>query len=137
MDQVAHDIVAFHKNPDGNVTMENFAGYLQWEEWFAEQKELEANMEDIPVAQAVAPAAPAVPLKKLSFKEKHEFDNMEQNIQEKEAKLTAAQKELDNPEVAARATRVQELYTEISQLQAEIEQMYARWTELGARAEVK
>lgn len=132
MDQVAHDIVAFHKNPDGNVSMENFAGYLQWEEWYAEQKELEANYvpEEVKAGEVAAPAAP---LKKLSFKEKHELDNMEQNIQEAEAKLTAAQKELDNPEVAAKATRVQELYTEISKLQADIEKMYARWSELGAR----
>jgi ATP-binding cassette subfamily F protein uup len=138
MDQVAHDIVAFHKNPDGNTTMENFTGYLQWEEWFAEQKEKqeEAEKESFKKANEKS-ATPAVPLKKLTFKEKHELDHMEAHIQELESKLSSTQKELDNPEVAAKATKVQELYTQISSLQSEIEKQYARWTELSARADVK
>ncbi|MDG0818000.1 ABC-F family ATP-binding cassette domain-containing protein [Bdellovibrio svalbardensis] len=130
MDQVAKEIIALHKNPDGNTTMERFAGYLQWEEWFDEQKELE-NQKKEEVKQEAKVAAGKT--KKLSFKEKFELENMEATIQGLEAKLEAAQAESVLPEVVSKASKVQELYSEIAKLQAEIERLYARWAELEGK----
>ncbi|NUN05501.1 MAG: ABC-F family ATP-binding cassette domain-containing protein [Bdellovibrio sp.] len=130
MDQVASQIMAFHKRPDGNVTMENFAGYLQWEEWFEEQKELEAaalrREADERKAAAKAGGKPG----KLSFKEKFELENMEKTILELEEKLGAAQLESGKPEVVSQASRVQELYKVIADIQSQLEKLYARWAEL-------
>ncbi|QDK36936.1 ABC-F family ATP-binding cassette domain-containing protein [Bdellovibrio sp. NC01] len=128
MDQVAKEIIALHKNPDGNTTMEKFAGYLQWEEWFEDQKELEAQKKE-EVKQQEKAAAAGKP-KKLSFKEKFELENMEATIQELEAKLEAAQAESIKPEVVSNAGRVTELYSEIAKLQAEVDRLYTRWSEL-------
>lgn len=128
MDQVAKEIIALHKNPDGNTTMEKFAGYLQWEEWFEDQKELEAQKKE-EVKQQEKAAAAGKP-KKLSFKEKFELENMEATIQQIEAKLEAAQAESIKPEVVSNAGRVTELYSEIAKLQAEVDRLYARWSEL-------
>lgn len=130
MDQVAKEIVALHKGPDGNTSMERFAGYLQWEEWFEEQKELDAVQKK---AEAKEEAKAAGKTKKLSFKEKFELENMESTIQGLEEKLQVAQNESLLPEVASKASRVQELYSEIAALQAEIDRLYARWAELEGR----
>ena len=131
MDQVAKEIIALHKNPDGNTTMEHFAGFLQWEEWYDDQKELENTKkaeEKLEAKQAGVTKA-----KKLSFKEKFELENMEANIKVVEEKLHAAQAQSVLPEVASNAGKVQELYTEIAKLQSEIERMYDRWAELEAK----
>lgn len=130
MDQVAKEIIALHKNPDGNTTMERFAGYLQWEEWFEDQKDLE-NQKKEEVKQEAKNATGKS--KKLSFKEKFELENMEATIQVLEAKLETAQAESVLPEVVSKASKVQELYSEIAKLQAEIERLYARWAELEGK----
>lgn len=131
MDQVAKEIIALHKNPDGNTTMERFAGFLQWEEWYDDQREIENAKkleEKIEAKQGGAGKA-----KKLSFKEKFELENMEETIKVLEEKLQAAQTQSALPEVASNAGKVQQLYTEIAQLQVEIERLYDRWAELEAK----
>lgn len=130
MDQVASDVLAFHKHGDGSTTMEKFAGYLQWEEWFEEQKELQAQ-ELKKEKKAEKSAAKSV---KLSFKEKFELDNMESTIFELEEKLSALQAESAKPEVVSQATKVQELFAEISVLQTKIEGLYSRWAELEKKS---
>ncbi|MNK06226.1 ABC transporter ATP-binding protein uup [compost metagenome] len=134
MDQVAHDIVAFHKHPDGNTTLENFTGYLQWEEWFDAQKEIEAaELKRQALEQANKAKAESGKTKKLSFKDQFELENMESTILGLEEKLTGKQAEADKPEVAADPKKVQELYAEIGTLQSQIEKLYARWAELEGR----
>ncbi|MFM6927848.1 MAG: ABC-F family ATP-binding cassette domain-containing protein [Bdellovibrio sp.] len=132
MDQVAKEIIALHKNPDGHTTMERFAGFLQWEEWYEDQKELENSRkaeEKLEAKQAGTTKA-----KKLSFKEKFELENMEGTIKVLEDKLQTAQAQSVLPEVASNAGKVQELYTEIAKLQAEIEKLYSRWSELETKS---
>nr|BFD67948.1 ABC-F family ATP-binding cassette domain-containing protein [Bdellovibrio sp. HAGR004] len=133
MDQVATDILAFHKQPDGETTMERFAGYLQWEEWFEEQKELQAQ--ELKKEKKVEKAAAASKPVKLSFKEKFELENMETTIFDLEAKLSDLQAEAGKPEVVSQASKVQELYAQISALQTKIEGLYARWAELEKKTQ--
>ncbi|AFY00641.1 ribosomal protection-like ABC-F family protein [Bdellovibrio bacteriovorus] len=130
MDQVASDILALHKNLDGSTSMERFAGYLQWEEWFEEQKELQAQ-ELKKEKKAEKSAGKPV---KLSFKEKFELENMEANIFEMEEKLSNLQIEAGKPEVVSQASKVQELFAEISSLQSKVEAAYARWAELEKKS---
>ncbi|WP_413575479.1 ABC-F family ATP-binding cassette domain-containing protein [Bdellovibrio sp. HCB290] len=131
MDQVAKEIIALHKNPDGNTTMERFAGFLQWEEWFDDLKEAEAakKQEEKQEAKAVSGGK-----KKLSFKEKFELENMEATIAGLEEKLQAAQTQSMLPDVASNPKKVQELYNQIASTQAEIERLYARWSELEGKS---
>ncbi|WP_413944188.1 ABC-F family ATP-binding cassette domain-containing protein [Bdellovibrio sp. HCB-162] len=130
MDQVASQIIAFHKKSDGTTSLENFAGYLQWEEWFEEQKEIEAaELKREAEAKKEAAKSSSKPVK-LSFKEKFELENMETTILELEEKLSAAQEESQKPEVVSQASKVQELYSVIADLQGKIEKLYARWAEL-------
>ncbi|KYG64455.1 ABC transporter ATP-binding protein [Bdellovibrio bacteriovorus] len=131
MDQVASTILAFHKKPDGTTSLENFAGYLQWEEWYEEQKELEALEQKKAKAEEIKAAAKPG---KLSFKEKFELENMEGTILGLEEKLSGLQIESGKPEVVSQASKVQELYVEISKVQAELEKLYARWAELEKKS---
>lgn len=133
MDQVATDILAFHKQADGETTMERFAGYLQWEEWYEEQKELQAQ--ELKKEKKMEKAAAAAKPVKLSFKEKFELENMEATIFDLEAKLSELQAEAGKPEVASQAGKVQELYAQISGLQSKIEGLYARWAELEKKTQ--
>ncbi|UOF02838.1 ABC-F family ATP-binding cassette domain-containing protein [Bdellovibrio reynosensis] len=132
MDQVASQIMAFHKRPDGTTSLENFAGYLQWEEWFEEQKELEA-IELKNTAKKEAAKASGKPVK-LSFKEKFELENMEATIQELEKKLEELQAESAKPEIVSQASKVQELYKQISETQEKIDKNYKRWEELEKKS---
>lgn len=139
MDQVAHDILAFHKESDGNNSLHRFAGYLQWEEWFTEQEELEkdrfkkqSEKNSSNIKESSSDGGAKKP-GKLSFKEKFELENMEARILEMEQKLAELQVESERPEVVSNANRVTELYAEIGKLQSLIEQSYARWGELEAK----
>ncbi|WII71302.1 ABC-F family ATP-binding cassette domain-containing protein [Bdellovibrio sp. 22V] len=132
MDQVASQIMSFHKNLDGSTSLENFAGYLQWEEWFEEQKELQAAELKAEAKKEAAKAA-GKPVK-LSFKEKFELENMEATILELEEGLSALQAESVKPEIVSQASKVQELYAKISETQSKIEKLYARWAELEKKS---
>lgn len=133
MDQVASDVLAFHKRPDGNNELHRFAGYLQWEEWFSEQEELEK--ERLKKAQEASKKADAEAKKsgKLTFKEKFELEGMEAAILKMEQRLTELQIESEKPEVVSNASKVTEIYAEIASLQAQIDKSYARWSELEAK----
>lgn len=131
MDQVASQILAFHKTPDGHTSLETFAGYLQWEEWFESQKEIQA-LELKRQQNLKKEAGKNQNLKpvKLSFKEKFELENMETTILSLEEKLSELTAQSVAPEVVSQASKVQDLYTQISATQTEIDRLYARWSEL-------
>lgn len=130
MDQVATDILAFDPQPDGSNKLLNFTGYLQWETWFEERKEQEQN-----ARKAVAQVAKAAEQKKkkLSFKEKFEYENMEAEISKLELALGALQTESSKPEVVSNATKVQEVYKSLAETQGKLDKLYARWSELEER----
>jgi ATP-binding cassette subfamily F protein uup len=131
MDQVATDILAFDPQPDGSNKLLNFTGYLQWETWFEEKKEQEQNER-----KAVAQVAKAAEQKKkkLSFKEKFEYENMEAEISKLEETLSILQTESSKTEVVSNATKVQEVYKNLSETQSKLDKLYARWSELEERA---
>lgn len=130
LDQVASHIMAFYKNADGTTTLENFAGYLQWEEWFEEQKSLEAERQKEATKKEVKSAKPV----KLSFKEKFELENMEATIQGLEEKLAGLQAEAGKSENLSQSAKIQELYAQISDTQGKLDHSYARWAELEKKA---
>ncbi|MEN0058062.1 MAG: ABC-F family ATP-binding cassette domain-containing protein [Bdellovibrio sp.] len=138
MDQVASQIMSFHRGSDGTTSLETFTGYLQWEEWYEEEKTRQAQEAERKNEQKKAESKAATAKSaKLSFKEKYELDNMESTILSLEEDLQKAQEESQRPEVVSQASKVQDLYVRISELQAEIERLYARWAELSSRSDVK
>ncbi|HEY8270729.1 MAG TPA: ABC-F family ATP-binding cassette domain-containing protein [Pseudobdellovibrionaceae bacterium] len=133
MDQVATDILGFPRQDNPKKKLENFVGYLQWEEaWFAQDQELAAAAVD-PTPQIVE-EKPAAKVSRMSFKHKNELEGMEPKILAMEDELAKTQAEAASPEVVSKASRVQELHAKMAELQSEIESSYARWAELEKMA---
>ena len=121
LDQVSDDVLAFPLRADDSPKLLRFAGYQQWEDWAAQQKTAVS-------ASKAKETSSAAPKRKVSFKEKHEWENIEAKILTLEGQLGAKQKEAEaNASSPAELTK---LYGEIGKLQAELDTLYARWAEL-------
>lgn len=125
MDQVAKDIISF-------PSMLRFADYLQWEEWFEDQKEIEKQKTQAATKSSNASVAGTAKssIGKLSYKEKFELEGIEAEILKMETQLTELQNQAELPDVLSHATKVQEIYMQINQLQKKIEKKYERWSDL-------
>jgi ATP-binding cassette subfamily F protein uup len=155
LDQVSNRILAFSRNSQGESEIEEFASFSQWEEWQLERApeakdktkvKLKRPQENQPKGDepqggsifssetGLVPAqnrldAPAKK-RKLSFNEKRELDSMESVILEAEERLSTLQSEAQKSENLSNASKLAELYAEISQTQEKIDRLYKRWSEL-------
>ena len=86
-----------------------------------------------PAAQPISADEPQ--LKKLTFKENRELEELEKRIAAAEARLPAIEKELAL--AASDAGRVHELFTEQQTLESQLDADMTRWAELAERAETK
>lgn len=131
LDQVANQILAFDRRPDG-AHLESFANLSQWEDW--QRQKLRNQKSTEPSRPTPAPAhsqtLPPVKKKKLGFKEQRELDSMEANIHKAEAELAQATAASLLPENISNPTRLVELTKQMDSLQKEIDRLYLRWEEL-------
>jgi ATP-binding cassette subfamily F protein uup len=110
---------------DGQGNSEFFADYAQWEAARAS-----APPPPKPTAKPSAAPKPAKEAKRLSYKEKLEWEQMEAKIQEAEDRLAAAQKAVEDPAVATDPAALQERCNAMEAARVEVERLYARWSEL-------
>ena len=129
---------------DGLGGAERFADYFQWEEWKAQNERARAKSSVAAASNGSSPAlgttAPALAnptqpsvKKKLSFKEAREYELMEKNIHEAEAKLHEKLAALRDPEISSDAAKLHAASVELEQAQKAVESLYARWAELEAK----
>ncbi|HWE27810.1 MAG TPA: ABC transporter ATP-binding protein, partial [Polyangia bacterium] len=84
-------------------------------------------------APAAKPAVASAPAKKLSFKERHELDNIEAAIATAEARVEALQATLNDPTIyKSRAAEVPAIVTQLDAAKLEVDRLYARWQALEA-----
>jgi ATP-binding cassette subfamily F protein uup len=124
LDRVSTRILAL----DGHGKAELFADYPQWQ---AAQEEAAR-----PVPRAAARAAAAVaptPARKLSYKEKMEWEQMEARIIEAERALEHANAATHDPQIASDAAALQDRISKLTETQSTVERLYARWAELEAK----
>jgi ATP-binding cassette subfamily F protein uup len=136
LDQVSNRILAFEHDLQGEAELLEFASFSQWEDWREirddERKAFtKKGSKKAAAAQATAAPAQATPKKKLSFKDKHDLDNMEANIAKAEKELSDLQAEVSKPEHLANSSKLSEISTAIGLAQAKVDALYARWAELG------
>jgi ABC transport system ATP-binding/permease protein len=113
---------------DGQGNSGLFADYSQWEQFRTEVGAKKAE------ATPVTKAAPsATPKKRLSYMEQREWDQMETQIHEAEAKLAQVQTDLQDPAITSDPVRLQETYGKLHPCQAEVDRLYERWAELEAK----
>jgi ATP-binding cassette subfamily F protein uup len=111
---------------DGAGTAQPFADYAQWE---AAQRARESAAASV-TAPARSPAAAAPAGKKRTYKEQRELAQIEANILNAEAAVTACRAAIEDPAVAADAAALQQRYAELQDAESRVEQLYARWAEL-------
>lgn len=137
MDSIAKELIYINDRFTDQDRAIRFADYFQWEEWYQNCLALELAAEAKVLAdkknenkETQAANSQNGPKKKLSFKEKFEYENMESTILQLEQTLAKAQADIESPEVAAHAEKSNDLYLQINKWTQELDRLYARWTEL-------
>jgi ATP-binding cassette subfamily F protein uup len=134
MDRLVDHLFVF----EGGGFVRDFPGnYTQYRIWLKEQETAKVNGSSSPTKAATvepaAPIAPAPPKKKMTFKEKHEFEKLEKEmpaLEKEKEKLTAAlsDESLNYDQITALADSL----TKVTQT---LEEMELRWLELSEMAE--
>jgi ATP-binding cassette subfamily F protein uup len=134
MDRLVDHLFVF----EGGGFVRDFPGnYTQYRIWLKEQETAKANGTNSPTKAAtiepVAPVAPAPSKKKMTFKEKHEFEKLEKEMpaleKEKEKLTTALSDETLNYD---QITAFADALTKVTKT---LEEMELRWLELSEMAE--
>ena len=117
---------------DGQGGIGQFADYTQWEDWVANNR----NRRTEPAAgEAKAPAERGDSRrKKLSYLEARELAGIEERIAASDARLLAAQMQVENADIATDASALQQALDELADAKQENEALYERWTELSEKA---
>jgi ATP-binding cassette subfamily F protein uup len=130
LDRICDQIVAFE---EGGIHIQpgNYSYYLEKKKQ-REQHYKALGRPSTPESKSAPAPPPAVPGRKLTYKEKAELDGMEQTILEAEQKATALEALLNDP--AFHSTRASEAPAMVDALRAartHIERLYLRWEELS------
>jgi ATP-binding cassette subfamily F protein uup len=127
MDQVCTEILAID---EVDKKIEKFANVFQWSEWIKDKNlKSAASVTPVTAAKESAPAAPKKSAKKLSFKEQHELDTMEETIQKAEKLLGELEKEMSQPGLPF--TEIQKVTQKYQEQKTKVDALYARWQQLG------
>ncbi len=121
---------------DGVGHIGHFADYSQWETWVQEQDPGIRNKgaESFLAKREAESNSPPAARKKLSYMEAREFAAIEQRVEESDARLSAAQRLIDDPTIATDAAALQRALAELDQAKQENDALYARWAELTEKA---
>jgi ATP-binding cassette subfamily F protein uup len=113
---------------DGAGGVERFATLAQWE-----AAHRPATPAPRPSAPRAAPARAAERIKRLSYRERQEWEQMEEQILAAEAALAECRAALEDLVVAADSGEVARRYAAAEAARVHVETLYARWTELDKK----
>ncbi len=126
LDRVSTRLLAL----DGTGRAEWFADYAQWE---STQARKAGNGRRVPVTDNGNTATVPSKRKGLSYRERQEWETIEQRILMAEEVVAACQAAANDPAIASSAEALQERHAALHAAQAEIERLYARWTDLEGK----
>ncbi len=127
MDKVADSLFILEENGDISGFVGKCSEYIEYrEQKRKEQNQKEKNQQNI----TQEASQPSNSKRKMSFKEKKEFEELEGKILELEEKKSAIEKQLSQ----GGNIDFQTLNKEYSQVSADLDAKYARWEELAALA---
>jgi ATP-binding cassette subfamily F protein uup len=121
---------------DGAGHAEWFADYAQWEAAQSRKGELSRRGENEQREQAGSARGDGGPSQKkkgLSYKERQEWESIEEKILKAEETVIACQMAADDPAIASAAEILQERFAALHAAQAEVDRLYTRWTELEVK----
>ena len=105
-----------------------------YEQWTKARKKLDAKRTD-PAVQSVRKSTNdrrPVRTRKLSYKERREYESMEESILEAESLVEELERQAADPEVISDHLKAAKVYESLSSAQEKVQSLYARWTELDA-----
>lgn len=130
LDNVTDEIWAF-ATPD-SPKLTRYASYLQWElaraDWAPTEDSVRATKTAASKADKKSETSPSAKTK-ISFKEKFEFEQMEQVIATAETELRTLEAAVSGIATKDKAAH----YAKIANLQDKVESLYARWAELESK----
>ena len=115
---------------DGTGRAEWFADYAQWE---STQARKAGDGRRAPVSAIGNTATVLSKRKGLSYRERQEWETIEQKILKGEEVGAACQAAANDPAIASSAEALQERHAALHAAQVEVERLYARWTELEGK----
>lgn len=130
LERTCDQFIAF--SPTRHGVTEMFSTLSQWREWFNEEykKSITSKTTSSPSNASPTPSTPAK-AKKVSFKDKHEWETIEGKIKDAEALVQKLTKESEKPDVISKASECARIMGELSKAQNDLERLYARWEELA------
>jgi ATP-binding cassette subfamily F protein uup len=128
LDSASTSILALGLDENGETG--RFADVAQWQAEVARRKAEASANRSAPSRAVVAPRAVD---KKLSYREKQEWERMEETILTAEARLASAEGAVADPAIASDAAALQAVVADLDAARAEVERLYARWAELEAK----
>ncbi len=127
LDRVANTILSVEA--DGTVA--THADLAQWQAARKAAAKPPRAREQAPAAKR--PRQEAKGLKRLSYKERGEWDSMEATVLAAEEAAEQARAAAADPGIASDATALHETHDALTAAEAEVERLYARWAELEER----
>jgi len=112
---------------DGRGGAEVFADYQQWED--AQRAQAPAAEKTVSAGAGQSKRSPSG-IKRLSYAERREWEQMEPMILAAEQHLAACHAAAHDPSVAADAAVLQQRYDELQKAQEHVDGLYARWADL-------
>ena len=121
---------------DGSGHARQFADYVQWERWIAEQETPAERDESVASnREATLPEAGAAGgKKKLSYLEAREYASIEERVEQAEERVRVARATLEDPGVATNAEALTAALAELESAQTAADELVARWAELAEKA---
>ncbi|MGY4690623.1 ABC-F family ATP-binding cassette domain-containing protein [Salibacterium sp. K-3] len=126
LDRVVDSLLVFQDNG----TIERYQG--SYKDLMEERKEQEAAASK-PDTAAKAPEAPKPSRKKMSYKEKQEWEGIEEKIEQLEQEKASVEAEIEN--AGSDFEKAQEWMERQKELEQELDEAIQRWTELSMIAE--
>lgn len=125
MDRLVDHLLVF----EGNGEIRDFPGnYSQYRLWQKQQENPSLHVRSAPVAEAAATAAKAAP-KRLGFKEKREFEQLEADMARLNQEKEAINQKLNSGD--AGFEELQQLSVRIGDITRELDEKELRWLELS------
>jgi len=130
LDRVATRVLAL----DGRGGAQIYADYAQWEAAAGETADVPASMPaGAGTARRVRGDERPAGVRRLTWRERQEWDGIEAAILAAEEALAAATAAAHDPAIASDAGTLHAAVLRMDAEQAEVDRLYARWTELEAK----
>jgi len=123
LDRVCTDIIGLH----GDGSWGNYGSVAQWQQ--AETRRMETKAST--VKEMTPPKRQARPKRSgLTYKEKKEWEGMEERILAAEEEVDRLQEKLENAEVVSDHEKLQQVFEAHNEAQRKLDELFDRWEEL-------